>query len=93
LRDNVITRGEAVGVRAAIEVGGMFTLIGNQITGFDERQSTALTLVADPLGRTARSTYRNNLFQRCATFVPDAQKPLWDAARPEGNRIDKTAHQ
>ena len=85
LRDNLITRGETLGVRAAVEVGGMFTLLGNQISGFDERQSTALTLVADPLGRTARSTYRNNLFQRCAALVPDAQKPLWDAARPEGN--------
>ena len=63
----------------------MFTLLGDQISGFDEPQSAALTLVADPLGRTVRSTYRNNLFHRCTTLVPKAQQPLWDAARPEGN--------
>jgi len=34
-RDNVMTRGEASGVKAAIEVRGMFKLAGNQISGFD----------------------------------------------------------
>jgi hypothetical protein len=91
LRDNVITRGEAVGVRAAVFVGGMFTLIGNQITGFDERPSTAFSFLADPLGRTARSVYRNNLAQRCTALVSDAQKPLWEAAKPAGNVCSECA--
>jgi hypothetical protein len=63
LRNNTITRGAAAGVRAAVEIGGMFQLIGNQITGFDERPSTALSFAADPLGRAARSVCRDNRIQ------------------------------
>ncbi len=81
----VISRGGTTGVKAAVAVRGMFQLIGNHVSGFDERDSSALSLAADPQGRTARSTYRDNVFERCASLVPDPQKPLWDAAKPEGN--------
>ena len=85
LKGNLITRGEATGVKAAVEVGGLFKLIGNQISGFDEKDSSALSLAADALGRVARSIYRDNIFERCIAVVPKDQAALWDAAKPEGN--------
>ena len=85
VRDNLLTRGEATGVKAAVEVCGLFKLIGNQITGFDEHDATAFSIVADPFGRSARNVYRDNVVRRCAGIVPPLQKALWDATRPEGN--------
>jgi hypothetical protein len=85
VRDNMVTRGDTTGVKAAIEVYGIFQLTGNQIAGFDEAESTARWLVADPLGRTVRSTYRENVFHRCTAVVPESQKTLWEAVKPEGN--------
>jgi hypothetical protein len=85
LKGNIVTRGEATGVKAAVEVRGMFELIGNHLSGFDEKDSTAVSLVADPLGRTARSLYRNNIFEKCSRVVTESQKGLWEAAKPEGN--------
>lgn len=85
LRNNVITRGNVAGVKAAIEVGGRFKLIGNHVVGFDESEATALSLAADPLGRTARNVYCRNVFEHCSRIVPEDQKALWDGAKPEGN--------
>jgi hypothetical protein len=87
LTSNIVTRGETTGVTAAVEVRGMFKLIGNHISGFDEKGASAVSLVADPLGRTARSTYRDNVIQKCANAVKESQKGLWDAAKP-GFRVD-----
>jgi len=84
-RNNVITRGEAADVPMAVDIAGRFQLLGNQITGFDEPRSAALSLAADPLGRTSRNVYRDNLFQRCTAIVPPGQKPLWEATNPQGN--------
>jgi hypothetical protein len=72
---------------AAVEVHGMFKLIGNNISGFDEKDSAALWLAADPLGRTARSVYSGNVFQRCAVVVPESQKQSWRASNVQGNVI------
>lgn len=85
VKHNVVTRGEATGVKAAVTVSGMFQLIGNHVSGFDEKESAALSLTSDPLGRTARNVYRDNVFQRCTSIVPQTQRSLWDAAKPEGN--------
>ncbi|NLY00801.1 MAG: hypothetical protein GXY83_32305 [Rhodopirellula sp.] len=82
-RDNIVTRGEASDVKAAIEVCGMFKLAGNQISGFDEKNSSALSLASDPLGRTKQSVYRDNVFEGCICVVPDSQKPLWEAAKTD----------
>lgn len=79
--------GQADCVKAAITVSGMFQLTGNHVSGFDEKDASALSLASDSLGRTARSTYRDNLFQRCTSVVPQPQKALWDAAKPEGNIV------
>ncbi|MFA7173063.1 MAG: hypothetical protein WC340_06565 [Kiritimatiellia bacterium] len=84
-KDNIITRGEAAGVKAAIEISGRFTLLGNHVSGFNEPGSTALLLTDDPTGRTRLSRYCGNRFERCAGIVPENQKSLWDAAKPEGN--------
>ena len=86
-RGNLVVRGDAVGVKAAVEVHGMFKLIGNHISGFDEKDSAALWLAADPLGRTARSVYSGNVFQRCAVVVPESQKKCWRASNVQGNVI------
>ena len=82
VKDNTITRGDATGVKSAIEVHGMFKLIGNHISGFDEKDSAAFWLQADPLGRTARCAYRDNVVHRCANPVKDSRKGLWDATKP-----------
>jgi hypothetical protein len=87
VRDNIVTRGDTPGVKAAINVRGMFQLIGNQIVGFDEKDSTALTLSADPLDRVSRSVYRKNVFHRCTAVVPQTQKSLWESARSEDNLL------
>lgn len=89
VKHNVVSRGEATGVRAGITVSGMFQLIGNHVSGFDEKDASALSLTSDPLGRTARSIYRDNVFQRCTSVVPEAQKTLWDAAKPAGNVLSQ----
>ena len=80
LRNNLVSRGEATGVAAAIEVRGCFSLVGNHVFGFDEQDSAALSLVADPLGRVRRSVYRQNLFEKCARTVREDQPGLWPAA-------------
>ena len=85
LRDNLITRGEVTGVQAAVDVRGLFQVIGNQVAGFDEPGSAALSLTPDPLGRMSRNLYRNNIFERCAGVVPERQKALWDAAKAADN--------
>ena len=87
LKGNLITRGDTAGVSSAVEVRGMFKLIGNQISGFDEKDSSALSLCADPLGRTAGSSFRDNIIEKCTAVVPKDQAALWAAAEPEGNVI------
>ena len=84
-RNNLLLRGDAAGVKSAIELHGLYQFLGNHISGFDEQGSTALSLIADPLGRTARNVYRDNVFERCAAVVAETQKGLWDAAKPQGN--------
>ena len=85
LKDNLISRGAAIGVTAAIEVRGTFTLIGNHIAGFDEKGSAALAIYPDPLGRACASAYRGNIFVRCANVATQSQEGLWVAAVKRGN--------
>lgn len=84
-RDNTVSRGEAQGVRQAIQVAGQFKLIGNTVSGFDEPGSSALLLTPDPVGRVARNMVQNNTFQRCATVVSEAREGLWKACPASGN--------
>ena len=80
-KDNIITRGETAGVRSAVVVHGLFKLIGNHISGFDEKDSTALSLVADPFGRVSRSLCRDNIFEKCSREITGSQKPQENHAR------------
>ena len=87
LNDNIVSRGDVTGVKQAVVVRGRFNLIGNCITGFDERDSSALALSPDPLGRVVRNLYRGNIFERCANVVTETQKGMWDPANAGNNVI------
>jgi hypothetical protein len=86
-KDNIISRGDATGVKQAVEVHGSFKFTGNHISGFDEEGSSALALYPDNLGRSCKSLYRDNIFERCANVVTETQKGLWDASHPTGNQF------
>ena len=85
LKDNLISRGRATGVKAAVEVRGSFRFIGNHIIGFDEPSSAALAIYPDRLGRPCSGLYRDNTFERCANVVTETHKGLWHASRAGGN--------
>jgi hypothetical protein len=87
LRDNLVSRGSAVGVKQAVAVHGAFRLIGNQFSGFDEIESAVLTLYPDRFGKPCRSVYRDNFFTQCAVAVSESQPGLWDAASVSGNTV------
>ena len=84
-RDNVVSRGEAQGVKQAIQVAGQFKLLGNTISGFDEAGSSALLLTPDPVGRVARNLIQRNTFERCAAVVKEAREGLWKECITDGN--------
>jgi hypothetical protein len=85
LRDNLISRGEAVGVKAAVKLAGRFTLSGNQISGFDEPDSAALFIGPDATGRLPRSVYLRNTFERCAVVVRETREGQWKESIADGN--------
>ena len=86
-RNNVITRGQIEGVKQAVVVAGRFQFIGNHISGFDEKDSAALVLLPDRLGKPPQSLYRGNIIERCACAVDEAAKGLWEAAATDGNQF------
>jgi len=88
-RNNIVSRGDAADVKQAIEVHGRFQFIGNHISGFDEKDATALALFADPFGRVSHNLYRGNMFERCANVVTETQKGLWNPADAQNNIIIK----
>ncbi len=85
VKANTVTRGEATGVKQAVDVRGLFKFIGNQFCGFDEPNSVVLGLTPARLGRPCPHLYRGNSFERCTTVVGEAQKSLWEAATTDGN--------
>lgn len=82
---NAIERGGALGVSAAVTVGGSYQLIGNQITGFDDPASCALMLLPEKLGKPLPNVYRDNHVSGCAVGVREAQAGLWDATLQQRN--------
>ncbi len=84
-RDNVISRGQATGVKQAVRVAGRFTLRQNHVVGFDEPDSVALLLVPDAVGQVTRSLIRHNTFERCTAVVGKAGEDAWKACATEGN--------
>ena len=87
LQSNLVTRGDATGVKEAVEVRGMFRLIGNKVSGFDEPGSAALAIYLDPLERVRGSLYRENVLQRCARAVSESPPGLWTPADRQANTI------
>ncbi|MBM3475686.1 MAG: hypothetical protein FJX75_20670 [Armatimonadetes bacterium] len=85
LRDNVIERGGATGVGAAVMVAGRFNLTGNHIVGFDEPGSAALALLPDRLGNPPPNRYRGNILERCTRALSEGSETAWKAANSEGN--------
>jgi len=84
-RDNVVARGATGKVAQAIVVSGRFQLLGNHVSGFDEKDSSALLLNPDRLGTACRSSYRGNVFERCAAVMKESREGLWQAAASDGN--------
>lgn len=85
VRGNLIDRGLATGVTAAIELHGDFDLIGNHISNFDEPDSAALGLYPDRAGRDLHPLIRDNVFERCTRVVGAGAEDLWPAAVVQGN--------
>ena len=85
VRDNLISRGEATGVKQAVDVRGQFDLTGNHISGFDEPGAVALSLGPDNLGRAWPNLIRDNVFQRCTATVREARPGLWQTCVAQRN--------
>ncbi len=82
---NLISRGEASGVKEAIRVAGRYQLVGNRVIGFNEAGSTALWLMPDRQGRAPANHYRDNQFLACSAAVGEGATGLWLAALRAGN--------
>jgi hypothetical protein len=86
-QDNLITRGAATLVKEALVIKGLFQLLGNQISGFDEPGSIALSLYPDRLGQPLPNLYRDNVVDHCAVPVGETTKGLWEATIRDGNLL------
>jgi len=85
VRDNLIGRGSATGVKQAVTVTGRFQLIGNQLTGFDEPGSAALVLGADRFGKMCPNVVRDNIFEDCSQAIKETLPGTWKASQTGGN--------
>ncbi|NOZ20694.1 MAG: hypothetical protein GXP25_06350 [Planctomycetes bacterium] len=83
--DNLLSRGEAKGVKVAVEIRGLFKITDNQFAGFNEPGSVALMLHPDPLGRTSRTICRDNVFDQCTTPIGEGAEGVWKATIKGGN--------
>lgn len=84
---NLIDRGGAQGVKSAITVGGVYQLIDNQITGFNEPSSCGLLLLPDKQGYLLPNIYHGNFFLHCTVGVREVKSGSWKAATREYNRF------
>jgi len=85
LRGNTISRGAAAKVTAGVTLNGQFSLIGNQISRFDEPGSAALVLGPDRFGKMRPNIVRDNTFQDCAQAVKELVPGTWKASQNAGN--------
>jgi hypothetical protein len=85
--DNLLSRGQATGIKAALEVRGAFRLSDNQFAGFDEPDSTALLLHPSRFGGAARFICRHNSFDRCPLPIAESTAGVWAATLKEGNLV------
>ena len=87
VKNNIVARGETLDVKVAVELRGRFDLAGNQISGFDEEDATALALWPDRFGKPCGNLYRGNVIQRCFRAVAENAPGLWAASTAEGNEF------
>ncbi len=87
LRGNLVERGEAAGVKAAIEVRGRCNLIGNHVADFDEKDTAALALWPDRFGKPCPNVYRTNVIERCTSAVAETAPGLWAASSTADNEF------
>ncbi len=87
VKDNIVTRGETTDARVAVELRGRFDLVGNHISGFDEKDATALALWPDRFGKPCGNLYRGNVIQRCFRAVAENAPGLWAVSTAEGNEF------
>jgi hypothetical protein len=85
LRDNLIDRGAAVGVKQALRLQGCFQLLGNHISGFDEPGSSALALQPNRLGKPCRNQVRQNVFENCRQLMVESRSGLWQSYLVDNN--------
>jgi len=88
-RANIIERGQTTGVKQALLLTGRCDLIGNRFCGFDEKDSVAVALQPDRLGRVPGSLLRQNVFARCPIPVGESQKGLWREEVGGGNVFEE----
>ena len=84
-KNNLVTRGNTDKVLVGVEVHGCFQLVDNRITGFDEDKSVAMTLYPDAIGRTCKSQYQGNIFDKCFDVVKESQPGLWKKSMIKDN--------
>ncbi len=85
VRDNLISRGSATGVKQAVLVKGRFKLIGNQLTGFNEPNSAAILLDVDRLGKICPNLIHDNIVEDCAQAIKETLPGTWKASNTAGN--------
>lgn len=83
--NNIIDRGNAIGVKAALVIGGKYNISNNQITGFNESESCALLLMPDRLSKPIPNIIYNNIIMDCSTGIIESAPKLWKATRNKGN--------
>ena len=84
-RDNIITRGGAEGVASAVSVSGQYKLIGNHISGFDEKDAAALELKTSRPAGTGPMVFSGNIVENCSQAVKATDPRLWEEAKKSGN--------
>lgn len=68
-RDNIITRGRATGVEAAVVQKGNVAVTGNRIVGFDEEDAIAIAVKPGPTGKTWDKKCHDNTIVDCTGGV------------------------
>lgn len=86
--DNLITRGAATGVKEALIIKGLFGLLGNEISGFDEDGGIGLSLYPDRFGNPLPIRIIGNHIEGCTVPVGESEQGLLGAAI----RQDEAAH-
>jgi len=64
-RNNIITRGRAAGVEAAVVQKGNVSISGNRIVGFDGGDAVAIAVKPGPAGKTWNSKCQDNTVVNC----------------------------